>query len=478
MAAGILFSSEVSLSWWWGVILIAVSIAICLIVLYKSDNPIKAFKAGKWHVAWVILLFSGIGVIDEYSNRPLTIEEASKGDPPKMVYGEIINILPKTYGDKMEVAIASTNGAKIHIRTGATSFSNGDIISFPYHRVKPIDCDSGAVVSSVATMLRSHGVFYTAYIPKKFISLEGRVLSFRVRCESLRQKIEIALEKSHLQKETSDFIKAILMGDKNGLDEQTRLTFANGGIAHILALSGLHMGILAVMIIWMLWPFRAVGKYKWGYALAILLLWLYVSVTGMSYSSVRACIMITFAFIAIIVERRNAVGHALCLSCLLILLVSPSSLFDAGFQLSVVCVASLVAFASPLNPIRHRHHPFLFRISEALLATIVATMASWVLISYYFGQVPLMFLPTNLLLLPIIPFYLALSVVFTISLYIGFEPDIFVSVLDLGYDILIMAADRLSYGTNYVIDYQISAYGVVGWMLMLSLSAVALYHKR
>lgn len=477
LAAGIALASMAALQWWWGAILIAMAIAGYLLILKQSGDPVKAFRAGKWHPVWVVLLFAGIGMLDEYCHRPLALDAAFQGDIPAGISGEIIKVLPKTYGDRIEIELAATNGGKAQIRTDATIYSPGDVIAIPTSRLKPVDSDSSVAVGRMAPMLRAKGILYTAFIPERHIEYRGHADSFRNCCAGVRDAIEIKIERSHLQKETSDFIKAILMGDKAGLDEEMRITFANGGFAHTLALSGLHMGILAGMLMWLMWPLRAIGRYKWGYGLAIFLLWCYVFITGMSYSSVRACIMITFAFMAIIMERKNAVGHALSSACMLILLITPGALFDAGFQLSVVCVASLIVFASRLNPISHRQHPRLFRICEALLATMVATLSSWALISYYFSQVPLMFLPTNLLLLPLIPIYLCLSVVFTVLLCAGVEFSFLGMILDRGYDFLLWATDTLSLGSSYILHYQIPVYGLIAWILILALASLSLRRK-
>lgn len=477
LASGIMLSSFANMSWWPGIAIINLSVLCYLCILNRSGDPVKAFKAGKWHTTWVVLLFCGIGMMDEYNNRPISLEESYTDGIPENITGEIISILPKTYGDRLEIALTGTNGAKARIMTDATNFSTGAIISFPSSRLREIANDTAKAVKNIAPMLKSNVVLYTGFIPKKYISECGRAYSFRNICMDVRNDIEIRIERSHIQKETANFIKAILMGDKTGLNEETRLTFANGGIAHILALSGMHMGIIAGILICMLWPFRALGKYKWGYAVAIIMLWCYVFITGMSHSSVRACLMITFAFLAIIMERKNSVGHALCSAIMLILLITPSALFDAGFQLSVICVVSLITFATPLNPIRHRQHPVIFRVCEALLATMVATIASWAFISYYFSQVPLMFLPTNLLLLPIIPLYISIGIIFTSLLCLGVELSFLGIILDQGYRFILWGAETLASGDSYIIYYQIPLYGLVLWILFLTLAAFCLHRK-
>ncbi|MDE6637856.1 MAG: ComEC/Rec2 family competence protein, partial [Muribaculaceae bacterium] len=340
-------------------------------------------------------------------------------------------------------------------------------ITIPTKYLKEISTDTTELGRKVAPMLKSSGILYGGMVTSSKIEKIGNSKSIKYFFIRLRENIEINIERSHLKKETSDFLKAILMGDKNGLDVQTRLTFANGGTAHMLALSGLHLGILATLLLLFLWPIKLFGKYKWGYGTAIIFLWVYVIVTGMSHSSVRACIMTTIAFIAIITERKNYAGNALCSACILILLFDPMALFDAGFQLSVVCVGALIAFASSLNPIGHRHHPILYYICGSLIATMVATAASWVLTSYYFSQIPLMFLPTNLLLLPLLPIYLGIAVIFVTFQCIGIEINCIGKVLDQGYEFLLWSTKKLSCGSEFVVDYQLPMWGVIVWLMLL-----------
>ncbi len=478
LAAGIVASYAFGLPWWTGFIPIAAAIGIYLYLLHASKDPVSAFRIGKWHPVWVILLFIGIGVTDMALSQPITLTEAYGPEVPDSVYCEVRAVLTKTYGDRIDAEIDGTNGAKVRIRSGVTQVKAGDIIRIPTKYLQETASDTTEIGMRLRPMMQASGIIYSGRILPKSIAVVGRSLNPKYFFIGIRDKIEIAIERSHLSKATSDFLCAILMGDKTGLDEQTRLTFANGGMAHMLALSGLHIGILAGFLMLLMWPLKLAGRYKWGYAAAIVILWIYVAVTGMAYSSVRACIMTTFAFIGIISERKNFAGNALCSACLLILVVDPSALFDAGFQLSVVCVGALIAFASKLNPIGHRHHPVLFYICGALIATMVATAASWVLTSYYFSQVPLMFLPSNLILLPVLPFYLSFAVVFVALASIGFEIGWMARVLDIGYDLLLRGVETLSYGTEFVIEYQIPLWGVFVWLAMLSGAAYAINRKE
>ncbi|MDE7349564.1 MAG: ComEC/Rec2 family competence protein [Muribaculaceae bacterium] len=478
LAGGIAVSSVLALSWWTGTIPIVLGITVYIYLINSSKDPVSAFRKGKWHPAWVIMLFVGIGITDQSLSRPLPLDQAFGGIIPDSVNCEVRSVLAKTYGERIDAVIDGTNGAKVRIRSGVSSISPGDIIRIPTKGLKETASDTTVIGRRIRPMMEAAGILYTGRITPGNIKVEGRSNSPRYFFMELREKIEIAIERRHIGKATSDFLCAILMGDKTGLDEETRLTFANGGMAHMLALSGLHIGILAGFLMFLLWPIRLMGRYRWSYAVAIVMLWLYVAVTGMAYSSVRACIMTTFAFIGIMAERKNFAGNALASACLLILIFDPSALFDAGFQLSVVCVGALIAFASRLNPIGHRQHPTLFYICGAVIATIVATVSSWVLTSYYFSQVPLMFLPSNLLLLPALPFYLSFAIVFIALSSVGVEIGWMAHTLDFGYEIMLKSIESLSYGTEFVIDYQVPLWGVLLWLALLGAAAYAINRKE
>lgn len=474
LAAGIVLSSATGKAWWVGIIPIALAIGLYVLILNKSGNPVAAFRLGKWHVAWSILLFLGIGMVDEALSRPSGIGENVHG----YVECEVEGVLSKTYGDRVDLLIRGTNGARAQVRSGVTTLAAGDIVRIPSDLLTAVDADTTQFGKKIAPMLKAKGIMYSGWMPANRISVCGHSDALRYRLADVREHIETEIERSSLDKSTADFLNAILMGDKNGLDDSVRITFANGGTAHMLALSGLHMGILAGLLLCLMFPLRAAGRYKLGYALAIAVLWTYVMLTGMSPSSVRACIMISFAFLAVIIERKNSISAALTSACLLMLIVDPRTLFDAGFQLSVVCVASLIAFASVLNPIDHRSHPITYKGCEALLATMVATAASWPLISYYFGQIPLMFLPANLLLLPLLPAYLGAAVTYVALVCAGFDVTPLAAFLDCGYDFLIWATETLSGESRFVVDWRMPLWGAAAWTAALAVAAIILNRQK
>ncbi len=468
LAGGIATASFTAIPWWTGIIVASAGCLLYAALLRSSSDPVKAFRLNKWHKAWILLVFAGIGIIDEGLHRPTEIVlPTADTSNTQYLKCEVKDLLTRSAGDRLEVEILGTNGAKARILSGATDVSPGDIVAIPASYLHSVDADTTAFGRRLAPLLKARGILYSGRVPSIRIEKTGRSASPRYFFTDIRNRIEINLENSHLEPATVRFINAILMGDRTGLDEQTRLTFARGGTAHALALSGMHLAIIAGLLMMLIWPAKLAGKYKWGYGVAIVLLWLYVLMTGMANSSVRAAIMITLTFLAVILERKNCSKNALWAACLIILTFDPSALFDAGFQLSVTCVAALLYFAPALNPIRHREHPVLFRICEALLATMIATAASWALTSYYFGQIPMMFLTTNLLLLPLLPIFLAASLIFTIFICAGIELTLLGRALDAFFNFLLNSVETLACGGDYVIEWQIPLWGVMVWTAIL-----------
>lgn len=475
LAIGIVISALTMIPWWTGLTVICAGCAVYAFMLKASHNPVKAYRLNRWHRTWIILIFIGIGMTDQALHRPSSIESSTiditRG---QSIICEVTDMLTRSYGDRLEVEIIGTNGAKARIRSDATDVSPGDIVMIPASYIIPVDADTTEFGRRLAPVLKARGILYSGMVPARRIIKTGQSHAPRYFFRDIRRRIEIAIEKSHLEHATAGFINAILMGDKTGLDEETRLTFARGGTAHALALSGMHLGIIAGFLLMLIWPAKLAGLYKWGYVAALILMWGYVLTTGMANSSVRAAIMLSLAFTGVIMERKNCARSALWTACLIILIFDPGALFDAGFQLSVTCVAALLYFASGLNPVSHRHHPVLYRISEVLLATMTATAASWALTSYYFGQIPLMFLTSNLLLLPLLPIMLSAALLFTLFLCLGIEVTILGRFLDATYRLLLHSIEWISGGEEFVIEWQIPLWGVLAWTAFLATAAYGL----
>ena len=213
------------------------------------------------------------------------------------------------------------------------------------------------------------------------------------RASKMRDRIEILIEKSMLDRAVSEFIISILLGDKSFLSNDVRDSFNNSGVAHILALSGMHVAIIMGIILLLLFPLQLMGMRKLRYVIALALIWAYAFMTGLAPSTVRACVMTSFMVLALLTQRRNKAVNSLLASAFIIILVDPASVYDIGLQLSFLCVACILAFAGPLNTVSERYHPKWHAVTSSILVSLIATLGTWVLVSYYFKRVPCFFCP-------------------------------------------------------------------------------------
>ncbi len=465
-------------------ILFAIGVVIYLTLLTISKGPLLSYRYSRFHVAWVILLFAGIGIITADFNRPFRIENDSFSGY-SAAKGKIIEISSRTSGDRIimdveslirqDLASIDCPNFKAVIYSDAVTKDIDDIITVPakFSRIKN---PQNTFFSGYAEGMARKGIYYYARIPDVDIHFIGHGNSFSGITKRFRNTLVAHIENTGLSKDTQNFLITILLGDRAYQDSETRESFAGAGVAHVLALSGMHLAIISGIILFLLFPMNFYGLYKYRLLMTVVLLWGYTVISGMSPSTVRACIMLTMMAASVWLERKNSSFGALCVATFLILLLKPYSLFDVGLQLSFACVASLLLLAPPLNRIDHRAHPRLFAANEMVIATVVITFTTWIISAYYFKLFPAMFLPANLICLPLLPPYLIISVVYLFAVAIGLDLPVFALLLDKIYDGFIGFIDFLSSGINGAVSVDVPGVAVILWLAACLLLAFCVYN--
>ena len=228
------------------------------------------------------------------------------------------------------------------------------------------------------------------------------------KAEMQRNLLEKRLQESGLQDESLSLGAALLLGKRDGISRELRQAYSESGAAHLLALSGLHLGILYGLLHLLIIRRIRFSQWKW-FALPplLLLLWGYVILTGMPLSLVRAAVMCTVVMIATLSQRATEPLHALSVSAMGILLVSPSSLLSISFQLSFSAVFFILAICSSPNTKPN----FISRILQSVKVSAAAWMGTAPLAAYYFHTIPLLSIPISLILIPITTVIVYLSAV-------------------------------------------------------------------
>ena len=201
--------------------------------------------------------------------------------------------------------------------------------------------------------------------------------------------------------ETYAVVAAMTLGDKSAMTSDLREVYAVSGASHVLALSGLHLGIIYMVLSLLVVGrrFRAITQ-----VFVVLGIWAFVLLVGMPTSIVRSAVMISSFALLSLLGRNRASLNALALAALLILMVNPYSLYDVGFQLSFMAVLAIVTVQPLLENVISREwlfaHPVLRWTWGLATVSIAAQLGVAPLIAYYFGRFSTWFLLTNFIVIP------------------------------------------------------------------------------
>jgi competence protein ComEC len=213
---------------------------------------------------------------------------------------------------------------------------------------------------------------------------------------------------------------ALVLGVTDGIDTDLQNAYAASGAMHVLAVSGLHVGIIYGMLLLILKP---ISKYKWSaWAVALislLSLWGFAFVTGLSPSVLRAVTMFSFVAVARPFGQRTNIYNTLAASAFVLLLYNPYLLMSVGFQLSYLAVLGIVYLQRPIYNLweaQTKMGDWVWRITCVSIAAQIATFALGLL---YFHQFPVYFLISNLFVIPLSTGILILGVVLLGVAYIS-----------------------------------------------------------
>ena len=267
-----------------------------------------------------------------------------------------------------------------------------------------------------ARFLRRQGISGRAYVAGnrwKVRAMADAEVSLRLRMARYRQSLS-AQYFSHLGTEEAAIAAAMSLGDKRSLDAAQRQSFSATGVSHVLALSGLHLGILFSLYS-LLFVNRLPSRRGRVFAslVGVALLWGFALLVGFPLSLVRATVMFTLWQLSVVLYGERSSLNNLALAALLILLFSPASLFDIGFQLSFTSVFFILLLTPNIpRPRWLRRSRLLALLYGWLTVSIVAQIGTGPLVAYYFHTIPLVGLLGNLLAIPLAYVILGLALVF------------------------------------------------------------------
>ena len=196
--------------------------------------------------------------------------------------------------------------------------------------------------------------------------------------------------------------EALLIGYKNDLDKEMVQAYSNTGVVHIIAISGLHLGLIYMVLFWLLERMPIVKRNRLIKAIILLsCLWIFSLMTGASASVLRSAVMFTCIIFGNMLNRKSSIYNSLAASAFLLLCYNPYFLWDVGFQLSYFAIIGIIWLQKPIQQLISLNNYVLRKIWEMTSITIAAQIITFPICLFYFHQFPTYFLLSNLVAVPL-----------------------------------------------------------------------------
>ncbi len=249
-----------------------------------------------------------------------------------------------------------------------------------------------------------HGITHQVYLqPGEFELLFGKRENWlKKRIIESGRNIVNTLRRYIPGEKEAGLAEALLIGYKDDLDPALVQAYTNTGVVHIIAISGLHLGLIYWLLTLLLKPLLRYRKTKWLRALLIITgLWAFSLLAGAQPSVLRSALMFSCIVIGETFARRTSVLNTLAVSAFLLLCYNPFWLWDAGFQLSYAAVLSILLFMRPVYNwfyIKNKLLDAFWKLNAVTLSAQVLTIPFSI---YHFHQFPASFILTNFLAVPL-----------------------------------------------------------------------------
>ena len=279
--------------------------------------------------------YSNLEVKEQNNIKGLVVEELKSNEFYTKFIVKIDSFNQQKSSGKLLVYFSKKNPDSLFI---------GDLVSFK-SELKPILKNYNPDTFDYANYMENQNVYHQIKCFENDYFIGEKVKNFTFYINELRKKLVHSFDAHHFSVKTKSIINALLLGQKQQIDSETLNDYKNAGVVHILAISGLHIGIIYTFFNFI---FGFLNRVKHGKTIKliiiILLLWLFALISGMSASITRSVTMFSVIAFGTFLNRKNFMFNAIAASFLLLLIYNPLLIFDVGFQLSYAAVISILLF--------------------------------------------------------------------------------------------------------------------------------------
>ncbi len=393
------------------IIILTTGFSTGLLLHYRSDT--RNFKRHYTHrlakknilqIQIVRILKSG----NNYAHYEAKINQLNK----QAVFGKILI-------NQMNTAPLLSEGDQIQIIADSSSFKQPPKAMHPYG-------------FNYRKYLRNKQIYQEMNLSKTAYTVyKHPIHNLDFYAQKIRKEIQAGFNKGGLSNQTYQIANALFLGERKSLSKNIYTDFQRTGTVHILAISGLHIGILLLFLNFIFKPIQKRSKLLF-LLITIGVLWFYAFITGFSPSVLRAVIMFSFLQLGLHLNRKTNIYNSLFAAAFVMILINPNVIYEIGFQMSFAAVLAIVSFYPIFSSWFIIHNKYAKWLVDLFWVSLSAQLGVLPISLFYFHQFPVYFFIANILVIPLL----------FVILFTGFTA-IFLSLAGLLFKPLFAILNRL-----------------------------------
>jgi competence protein ComEC len=303
---------------------------------------------------------------------------------------------------RSDTSLKSPFKALVYFRKGGKNIEYGDNVLFYGTLTTPLPPRNPGEFN-YKKFLEYKGIVMTGFVDAGAYLITGRHPENPVKAFALKIRSNLlkALKQNGLSGNEFAVAAAVILGYDDVMDDNIRLSYQKAGAMHVLCVSGLHVGIVYLVMNFLLGFLRRTKKQKMiKMAVLLIIVWFYAFLTGLSPSVLRATVMVSFFIIGNEIKRDKDAYNTLAMSAFFLLIYNPAFLFDVGFQLSYAAVLGIITFYNPIYRSIWIRNKMINKLWSVIAVSLAAQLGTFPLAAHYFHTFPVYFILTNLIIFP------------------------------------------------------------------------------
>jgi len=463
--------------WYIAAALMAIGVSLYAFLVIKSKSPVLRMSYRPLFIIPIAMSAMSLGWIAAIIHQPPQLSNTQRVS--RILSGRVVDLQFTDFSSRLTVDVMNADmpPCRVMISTRGCDYTQraGNLISWPGMLIEVGNTGNPDEMDYAAYLFNSQHIRYHQHLPSSQVVTTGYSPTLETRMANLRRDLSLMIFNTRLSPQAQHFIAALFLGNSGLIDKATRQEFSTAGVAHVLALSGLHVGIIAFIIWWLMFPLDYLGLKKLRLFITLVGIVAFAVFTGMSPSVMRATAMFGCVFVSTLFYRRTVTLNALALAALIILIFSPASLFSVGFQLSFITVAAILSLARVPRSLMSRHR-WINGITTTTITSLVAMLATIALSAHYFHTVSLMSVIANLLILPVLPVFMVLGALFLLVSAAGMQWPVLNSLIEFILRYINWATGFVNaIPFSHISGFYVSTTGVVLYFIMMALVVAWIY---